>query len=260
MMVYSMVKSKNELIRIIRQVIGEERADGFFTPVSYNGEMIEVPNFLFKDAPSVYPEIRISPFLEDNQEAHPIRIRGHNYENKKEFFTAKFQVDIYATNIVQVNDIYDAVKRRIGLFYDIDTVVYGYDKRFKQIGRHIYCNEEYKNFRFADVMVGDIHLKPVTRIEDLKINTYLANEDGMYINTCLPIQFLRMRSIINGLLLPDGETTYAKSVIKMRVANRIMLSELEKNDVERISFELEVFYGMDGIRNAGPLATNAIIK
>ena len=69
-----------------------------------------------------------------------------------------------------------------------------------------------------------------------------------------------MRSIINGLLLPDGETTYAKSVIKMRVANRIMLSELEKNDVERISFELEVFYGMDGIRNAGPLATNAIIK
>lgn len=62
-----MIKSKNELIYIIRQVIGEEESDGFYTPVQYNGEQIKVPNFLFKDAPSKYPEIRISPFLRDEQ-------------------------------------------------------------------------------------------------------------------------------------------------------------------------------------------------
>ena len=57
------MKNDNELIYYMRQIIGDEKENGFFTPVLYNDEIVNVPNFLFKDGPSEYPEIRISPFL-----------------------------------------------------------------------------------------------------------------------------------------------------------------------------------------------------
>lgn len=42
------MKDRNELIYRIRQIIGEEKEDGFYTPVKYNDKIIEVPNYLFK--------------------------------------------------------------------------------------------------------------------------------------------------------------------------------------------------------------------
>ena len=60
------MKDRNELIYRVRQIIGEEKEDGFYTHVQYNGENIDVPNLLFKDGPIQYPEIRISPFLTES--------------------------------------------------------------------------------------------------------------------------------------------------------------------------------------------------
>ena len=41
--------------------------------------------------------------------------------------------------------------------------------------------------------------------------------------------------------------------------NKRSLSDLENNNVERISFELKIFYMMDQERNAGPIATDIIV-
>ena len=41
--------------------------------------------------------------------------------------------------------------------------------------------------------------------------------------------------------------------------NRRSLSNLEDNNVERVSFELGIFYRMDSMRKPGPLATNIVI-
>ena len=127
------MKDRNELIFLIRSIIGEEQEDGFYTKVKWNNETIEVPNFLFKDGPAQYPEIRISPFLTESKASHSIRVRKHNYDRKTKFFNTVFQVDIYADNIVLINNIESAVRKRIELFYDMDTVVYGYDNKFKLI-------------------------------------------------------------------------------------------------------------------------------
>ena len=93
------MKDKNELIYRVRQIIGDEKEDGFYTPVKFRDEIIDVPNYLFKDGPSKYPEIRISPFLSDKPKSHPIRITTHGQQIKRRFYDALFQVDIYATNI-----------------------------------------------------------------------------------------------------------------------------------------------------------------
>ena len=111
----------------------EEKEDGFYTSVNYNNSNIKVPNFLFKDGTAEYPEIRISPFLSDESTSHPIRVRRYDLDAKVKYHRAIFQIDIYATNIVLLNKIYSAVRKRIDLFYDIDTVWYGYDKSFKKI-------------------------------------------------------------------------------------------------------------------------------
>lgn len=257
-----MVQSKNEVIYIIRQIIGEEKSDGFYTPVEYNNDLIEVPNFLFKDAPAEYPEIRISPFLEDEQVSHSVRVRKYQYHNKKAFYNAKFQIDIYATNVAQVNQIYDAVEKRIDLAYDIDSVIYGYDKHIQRIDNNLYFSDKFTSdyFQFSDMTIDNVTLSPVLSVNLLTTNTYAITKDGLYINTPMPIVHLRMRSIINGLLLPDGNTAYSRGIIKTNISDKIMLSDLENNNVERISFELDIFYAMDHIRKPGPLATHIIVK
>ena len=57
--------TRNELIYSIRSIIGDDEPSGFFTKVQNGKEIYKVPNYLFKDAPAEYPEIRISPFISE---------------------------------------------------------------------------------------------------------------------------------------------------------------------------------------------------
>ena len=70
---------------------------------------------------------------------------------------------------------------------------------------------------------------------------------------------IQINNIISGLTFPDGQTANSKGIIKTRTRNKRSLSELENNNVERISFELVIFYMMDQERNSGPIATDIIV-
>ena len=258
------MENDNELIYCMRQIIGNEKENGFFTPVKYNNDIIEVPNFLFKDGPSKYPEIRISPFLSKTLKSHPIRVRGHNYDIKREFYDTVFQVDIYATNVVLANNIEHAINNRLDLFYDIDTVIYGYDKHFKIIDeeKNIYYHNKYNinNFKIIDVYIRNFYLTRVFDKEKLsKKNTYYIDETGLYINTMLNIKMIQINVVLNGLIFPDGETAHRKGIIKTRILSRRNLSDLEDNNVERISIDIGIFYRFDRQRSAGPIATDITI-
>lgn len=257
------MKGRNELIRLIRNIIGDEKEDGFYTSITWNNKKIEVPNFLFKDGPAKYPEIRISPFLTNKQASHSIRIREHNSDRKSKFYNTIFQIDIYATNIVLVNKIYDEVKRRISLFYDIDTVFYGYDTAFKLVDeeKNIYHSHVYNSNDFDIISVQFCRrlMKRVCKKQDLIRNTYFIDDTGLYVRTDFPIKRIKINTVLNGLVFNDGQTAHQKGIIKTRIMNERSLSELENNDVERISFELGIFYRMDSDRNPGPLATHMMI-
>lgn len=257
------MKDRNELIRLVREIIGDEKEDGFYTTVIWNNETIEVPNFLFKDGPAQYPEVRISPFLTNKQASHSIRIREYDSDRKSKFYNTIFQVDIYATNIVLVNKIFDAIRRRIQLFYDIDILTYGYDTAFKLIDeeKNIYHSRVYnnKNFNITSVSFCNKLIKRVCSKKDLTRHTYFIDDTGLYVRTDYPIKRIKVRTVLNGLVFPDGQTAHQKGIIKTRIMNEHSLSELENNDIERISFELGIFYRMDSKRNPGPLATHMMI-
>jgi hypothetical protein len=258
------MKNRNELIYRIRQIIGDEKEDGFYTSVNYNDKIIKVPNYLFKDGPAEYPEIRISPFLSDTLKAHPIRVTSNERHVKRKFYEAVFQIDIYGTNIIEVNNIYSAVKRRIDYFYDIDSVLYGYDKDFQLLDeeRNIYYHKGYNinDFKIINIYFGNTSLLRVFDKKELKYkNTYYIDESGLYINTLFNIKMIQINNIVSGLTFPDGQTANSKGIIKTRTRNKRSLSELEENNVERISFELVIFYMVDQERNLGPIATDIIV-
>ena len=252
------MKTKNQLIYFTRQIIGEEYTDGFYTEVHHGGKIIKVPNLLFKDAPAQYPEIRISPFVLDVEETNQVRLRRLNKLGKLRHYTATFQIDIYATTVPMVNNIYDAVYNRIDLFNDYDMVRYGYNASFKEIEPNKYFTKLYnsKSFNIFRILIDNMIINQVNNINELDNNTYMINEDGLYVQTTLPIHKIRIYHIINGLKFSNGKTAYDEHIINMKITNKKMLSELEENNVERITFDLNIFYNMLQGRNPGPILEN----
>ena len=249
------MNSKNKLIYLIRSIIGTEETSGFYTYVPYNGEVMKVPNYLFKDAPAEYPEIRISPFIRDTQATVPQHIYKCNNFAKLYHYHANFQIDIYATSIPMLNNIYQEVYYRIDDFHDFNSITYGYNRSFKQIDETLYYTPLYntRNFNIFRIIINNNIIHKMSNINQLYNNTYTINEDGLYIQTTLPIQNIQIKHSINGLLFNNQKTSYHEHIINMTVSNVKMLSELENNSVERISFNLNILYHMLRQRKFGPL-------
>lgn len=256
------MKNRNELIYYIRQVIGQELLDGFYTIIKDQGEIVKVPNYLFKDNKAEYPEIRISPFIRDEEVAHPIRDRSCNRDDKIKHYRAVFQIDIYATNVVVVDKIYDAISRRVDLFNDYDTILYGYNKSFKEVDDNLYFTNIYtsSNFNIFRILINNNIISKVSSQDLLENNTYIINEDGLYIQTTLPIQDINIFCILNGLTFSDGDIAYDKNIITLKIQNKKMLSELENNRVERISFDLNILYNLTQERDPGPILEDISVK
>jgi len=256
------MNSKNKLIYLIRSIIGEDEPSGFYTYVKHNKEVIKVPNYLFKDAPAEYPEIRISPFIRDTEATVPQHIQRCTSSSKLYHYYANFQIDIYATTIPMVNNIYEEVYKRIDYFHDFDAVTYGYNKSFKEIDDNLYFSKIYnaQNFNIFRILINYNIIHRVNDINELKNNTYIINEDGLYIRTTLPIQNIQINHSVNGLLFNNHKTSYAEHIINMRISNVKMLSELENDDVERISFNLNILYHMLRSRKPGPILKDVEIS
>lgn len=255
------MNSKNRLIYLIRSIIGEDEPSGFFTYVKNNGEIIKVPNYLFKDAPAEYPEIRISP-LRDTEATVPQHIYRCNDFSKLYHYHATFQIDIYATTISMVNNIYDEVYKRIDFFHDFNSVIYGYNKSFKQLEDNFYYSPIYntQNFNIFRILIKNNIIHQMNDINKLCDNTYTINEDGLYIRTTLPIKHIKLYHSINGLQFKNNKVSFDEHIINMNISNVKILSELENNSVERISFDLNILYHMLRKRQFGPILEDVIVS
>lgn len=254
--------TRNELIYSIRSIIGDDEPSGFFTKVQNGKEVYKVPNYLFKDAPAEYPEIRISPFISEQQEGQVEHKYCQNRFGKLYHYTAVFQIDIYATTVPMVNNIYDTVFERIDRFNDFDVVKYGYNKSFKEVKENIFHTPIYnsRNFNIFRILINNNLIEPVKDTDSLKYNTYTINEDGLDICTTLPIQDVKIYHNINGLQFNNSKTQYGVHILNTTISNKRMLSELEENNVERITFDLNIFYHTLQKRRFGPILDDILIK
>ena len=254
--------TRNKLIYSVRSIIGEDETKGFFTPVKNNNKIIQVPNYLFKDAPAEYPEIRISPLISETEEITAQHIYCQNYFAKLHLYRSTFQIDIYATTIPLLNNIYEAVIERIDMFNDFDIVRYGYNKSFKEIDNNIYHTKIYNSHKFNifRILINNNLIERVDETDSLYNNTYIINEDGLTIRTTLPIQNIEIYHNINGLQFKNDQTQYHNHIMNTTTTNKRMLSELEENNVERITFNLNILYEVINKRKFGPIMDDISIK
>ena len=243
------MKDKNELIYRIRQIIGDEKEDGFYTSVKYNDNIIQVPNFLFKDGPAEYPEIRISPFLSDTAKAHPIRITSYGRNIKRKFYDAIFQIDIYAKSIIEAHNIYDELANRIYDFFNLETLVYSWTPQFEEIDMHIYKNiaygipdnEDQRLFKdIYGVKIGNTKFQRKFAYEDLELDCFYVDEDALYVCTKKNLKKIQIKVLLQGRLFQNGDAYSDRGLHYHELSDQRNLSALEDNDVERISFDLMI--------------------
>lgn len=247
------MKNKNEVIYTIREVLGDEEPSGFYL----NIENVKVPNYLFKDGKSEYPEIRISPFITGEKKISFDYAISQRWRNIKNIFKADFQIDIYSKSIPQINKICRAIENRISDFTDIDTIIYDYTPDYINNGNY-YKNDIYenKNFMIGWICVENIMLTPACDIDKLIDNSWYLGDDGLYVKTDLDIKTIQVMCIYNGRLLSNGESLYGRGIYNIKTTNFQELSELEDNEVERIMIEFSIVYGLERQRKHGPVSQN----
>ena len=254
----------NQLIYTVRQILGDEHPNGFFLPINYQNKIIEVPNYIFKDSKAQYPEIRITPLVTDNQVSHQHK-NCHN-NNITKYYEAIFQIDIYAKNIPQVNTIYEELTNRIDLFTNPDTIVYGFDNNFKPINNNpkIFKNDIYSSeyFKLSTIYLNNHILKKARAINYMQPNTWYLDENGLYIYPIhkSDLKTIQIISYINGLLFQNGDSLALRDIMRLSTFDKKMLSELEDNQVERISFTLRILYLKTNERQCGPKLEQTIIS
>ena len=58
----------------------------------------------------------------------------------------------------------------------------------------------------------------------------------------------------------NNKTQYGVDILNTSVSNKRMLSELEENNVERITFNLNILYHMFQKRRFGPIIDDILVK
>ena len=140
----------NTIIKTMCEVMGDHQEDGGYL-FPYNEQYI--PVLLNKDETTFYPEIRISPFIQQN-DMFTERFSEKTLRDYREWKTAKFQVDIFSQDLAEVNNIYLALRDRIYDFFNLEVLVYSYNKHFQKLNDNLYKNDNYysinKNFEFQE--------------------------------------------------------------------------------------------------------------
>ena len=77
----------------------------------------KIPILLGKDKTTVYPEIRVTPFIEKNLLQHQKYIED-TYKEYRDWESGVFQVDIFSKKIVEAHNIYDVLMDRLYDFFN----------------------------------------------------------------------------------------------------------------------------------------------
>lgn len=229
----------NKITSSVFEILGDKTEKGYsfdFVPVLLN-----------KDKTTIYPEIRVSPFI-DKFDVMDQKYIEKSWKAYRHWEGGVFQIDIYSTNIIKAHEIYDKLIERIYDFFNLETLVYNWTPHFKEIDNNIYKNIDYAltGELFKDVysvVLEKKRLKRVYTYEDIKkIDTYYIDEDALYIHTKKNLKTLEMKVLLQGRLFENGDSYSDRGIHYYELSNQRNLSALEDNEVERISFDMYILY------------------
>jgi len=228
----------NNIVKSIFEIIGDK------TPFGYEFQF--VPIFLNKDQTSVYPQIRIHPFI-DRFDVMDQKYIEKSYQKYRHWEGGVFQIDIFTRSIIDGQNIYDNLIERIYDFFNLETLIYNWTPSFKEIDTNVYKNIDYAltGDLFKDVysvVLEGKKLKRIDILDDLTLDTFYIDEDALYICTKKNLKTLQMKVLIQGRLFENGDSYSDRGIHYYELSNQRNLSALEDNEVERISFDIYILY------------------
>ena len=191
----------NQITKSIFEIFGDISVYGY----NFN----DIPVLLNKDPTTTYPEIRISPFIHKAEVNYQRNIE-RSYQKYRHWEEGIFQIDIYAKNIIECQNIYDKLVERIYDFFNLETLIYNWTPSFQEIDSYIYKNIDYAltGDLFKDVysvVLEKEKLKRVYDFNDLKMDTYYIDEDALYICSKKNLKTLEMKVLLQGRLFENGD-------------------------------------------------------
>lgn len=233
----------NQVTRTVFELLGDPSPTGYSLHIRDK----EIPLFLNKDGTTEYPQIRVSPFIEKGD----IRYQKHLDPNKRMYQhwqAGSFQVDIYTKDLALAQNIYDVLTRRIFDFFNLETLIYDYNHDFTLIDDDTYINHTYA--LLDDDMFKDIYgitvenqiIQRVRDLDELKMNSFFVDNKTLYIKTDRDIRKIKIKMLLQGRLFSNGFAFSDNGVHDYYLSKQRNLSSLEDNEVERISFDLEILF------------------
>jgi len=237
------MSSTNLVTKTIFELLGDKVKGGYALTV--NNERI--PLLLNKDGTTDYPQVRIAPFVEKED------IKYQKYIEKKwqayrHWQHGVFQVDIYSQSLIQAQDIYDEMVKRLYDFFHLETVIFNFNHQFEQIDDYTYRSKEYSlmdDGLFKDIYgikIKETILDRIRKRKHLKMNSYFVNEEYLYVKTDKNIRDIEIKVLMQGRLFKNGMSYSDRGVHTYIISKQRNLSSLEDNEVERISFDLDILF------------------
>lgn len=227
----------NQITKTIFEILGDKTSIGY--------SFYTIPICLNKDATTVYPEIRVSPFIDKFDVNYQKNIE-RSYQKYRHWEGGVFQIDIYSKNIIECQNIYDKLIERIYDFFNLETLIYSNNGEFEEIDTNIYKNYAYGiGDIFKDIYEIKIENKALKRVyifDDLKMNSYYVDEEALYLYTDKSLKTFKTKVLLQGRLFENGDAYSDRGLHYYELSNQRNLSSLEDNEVDRISFDMYILY------------------
>lgn len=233
----------NKVTKAVFELLGDKVKGGYQLTVGKDA----IPLFLNKDGTTVYPQIRVAPFIDkgDVKYQHYIEEKNRAYRHWQ---YGIFQVDIYTKNLILGQNIYDTLTMRIHDFFNLQTVIFDYNNEFEEITPDVYRTQSYAlldDGLFKDIYGITVDGHIIQRVYDkdhLEAETFFVNNEYLYVCTNHDIKKIHIKVLTQGKLFSNGFCASDNGIHDYRISKQRNLSSLENNEVERISFDLEILF------------------
>ena len=233
----------NKVTKAVFELLGDKVHGGYALTVNDT----KIPLYLNKDRVTKYPQIRVSPFIHKGDSKYQKHIDS-THEAYRHWQYGVFQVDIYTKDLLTAQNIYDEISTRLFDFFNLETVTFDADHAFELVDKDVYRSREYSlmdDGLFKDIYgirVQDTILKRVSMKDDLSMNSYYVSDEFLYIQTDKELKNVKIKVLMQGRLFSNGFSFSDNGLHAYHLSKQRNLSSLSNNNVERISFDLEVLF------------------
>lgn len=255
--------STNTIVKSLFELIGDKIPGGYALPVDDK----LIPIHLNKDFKAEYPEIRVAPFTRKKDVDYDKYIE-RQYRDYKYWQSGSNQIDIYATSLVECQNIYDVIIHRLYDFFNLETLVFDYSP-FEFDGE-IYTNQAYALLDdgfFKDIYgirINDTILKKALTLDTIPPNGFYVDNEYLYVKTDENIEDIKIKVLLQGRLFQNGEAYSDRGIHAYTLSKQRNLTHLENNQVERVSFDLNILYSQRSTREQLPnlhkINVNRLVK